>query len=234
MLVFAFYGCSVESIDSNEEIISVDAKGKPVALDLNAFEYPKEDVCLGENINFAFKVPVGTNNLQIQEFIDGEWVQVFHKSKSTLNPETFALTYPVGTYQFRYFAGPGGHTRIEPITVVNCSNCTNSFSTTLVCDEESTLNISFYAEESGPIVIQGGLTNGAVIVSAESESLNRNLIHPSVRNSNSSVTRWEGDVEACNEIIITIKFTGGNGIGEWTAKRDEIELGSSVEQSCEE
>lgn len=130
MLVFAFYGCSVESIDSNEEIITADAKGTAAVQDVdsNEFDYPAEKVCLGEDINFSFNVPIGTNNIKIQELVDGEWEQIFQKSKSEANPETFSLEYPVGTYYFRYFAGPGGSTEIEAITVEDCSDCEESFS----------------------------------------------------------------------------------------------------------
>lgn len=62
-------------------------------------------------------------------------------------------------------------------------------------------------------------------------TIERNETHQSVQNSNSNVTRWKGDVEACEVVTITIVYSGGNGIGDLTAKRgegeEEVELGTS-------
>ena len=130
MLVFAFYGCSVESIDSNEEIITVDAKGKAAvqAADSNEFEYPIEDVCVDAEATFTFNVPVGTN-VQIQEFVDEDWIQVEKNNSTSMNPQVFTMTWDTpGVHYFRFKAGSGGFTEIAPITVVDCSDCEESFS----------------------------------------------------------------------------------------------------------
>ncbi|SDS15887.1 hypothetical protein [Christiangramia echinicola] len=130
MLVFAFYGCSVESLESSEEIITVDAKGKNTvqSADINEFEYPTEDVCVDSEATFTFNVPVGTN-IQIQELIGGEWIQVTQDNGTTTNPQIYTMSWNVpGVHYFRYKAGSGGFTEIAPITVVDCSECEESFS----------------------------------------------------------------------------------------------------------
>ena len=120
-----------------------------------------------------------------------------------------------------------------------CGDCENELTTELtICEGEKTLTVTFRAEEAGDVVIQGGLTNDAVIISATSNLLTLNENHPSAGGS-SSVTRWEGEVDACELVTITIVFTGGNGVGDWTAKRgdttlDEADSIESATQDCPE
>lgn len=129
VLILGFSGCSVESYDSNEDLVTADARGgNALTADANEFEYPGEDVCVGEEATFTFNVPVGTN-IQIQELKDGEWEQVEQESATTSNPQVYTMNWDTpGVHYFRYKAGPGGHTQIAPITVVNCSDCEESFS----------------------------------------------------------------------------------------------------------
>jgi hypothetical protein len=111
--------------------------------------------------------------------------------------------------------------------------CNNELTAELTCEENRTLTITFTAEEAGPIVIQGGLTNGTHITSATSNVLTQNKGHQS-GNSNANVTRWEGDVEACEVVTITLEFTGGDGVGDWTAKRNEVVLDETDSIECSE
>jgi len=111
-------------------------------------------------------------------------------------------------------------------------DCEDKLTVELECDDINTATFTFLAEEAGPIVIQGGLTNGTTIISAISEELDRNETHSSVQNSNANVTRWEGNVSACQEVTITIKFAGGSGIGDWSAKRENDILGSTEAKGC--
>jgi hypothetical protein len=119
---------------------------------------------------------------------------------------------------------------------VVCDSCENSLEVDVVCGDTTTASFTFTAEEAGDVVIQGGLTNGTLILDANSNILKRNTTHPSVNNSNANVTRWEGTVEACQVVTITIEFEGGNGIGDWTAKRGEDDneelLGSTDNFEC--
>jgi len=112
-------------------------------------------------------------------------------------------------------------------------DCAPGLSVDLSCNGNNhTATFTFFAEEAGPIVIQGGLTNGSFNVSGSSNILTQNTTHPTTNRSRANVTRWEGYVEACEEVSITINFSGGNGIGSWTAQQDGNILGSILSQSC--
>lgn len=221
-------GCTSDSIES-ETIESYDAGMKIQGTD--ALIIP-EIICAGEEAEFGLEAETGTN-LQVQQWVEGEWVQVYQTNSSTESPETFVLEFDeAGEYDLRYKNGPGGFSDAITITVDNCG-CTNELTADLTCGEVSTLLVTFTAEEAGPVVIQGGLTNDTEILSKESNVLTADEDHPGVVNSNANVTRWEGEVDACEEVTIYIEFEGGNGIGDWTAKRGEELLGETEDQECD-
>ena len=110
--------------------------------------------------------------------------------------------------------------------------CEDELTVDLTCGETKVAVFTFFAKEAGNVVIQGGLTAGTEIISAVSNILALNENHNSAGGP-SNVTRWEGYVEACEEVTITIEFSGGNGIGDWTAKRGDLVLGSTEPISCD-
>tara|TARA_R100001369_G_scaffold22674_1_gene41275 strand:- start:29376 stop:30080 length:705 start_codon:yes stop_codon:yes gene_type:complete len=125
-LAIGVSGCSVESIDSTENLLTADAKMK--LTEVQNFVVPTE-ICAGVESTFSFEAPVGTN-LQVQQLIAGEWVQVFKISQSTSNPQNFNLLFEeAGDYSLRYKIGSGGFTETS-VTVVNCNSCEESFSYT--------------------------------------------------------------------------------------------------------
>lgn len=127
ILGIGFTGCSIESLDSAEDMLTLDAKAKQQAEQNGKFVVP-ELICAGEPAEFYFEAPVNTN-LQVQQLNNGEWVQVYQISKSTSNPQIFELTFAAaGDYQLRYKIGSGGFTEIK-VTVQNCG-CEESFSYT--------------------------------------------------------------------------------------------------------
>lgn len=112
-------------------------------------------------------------------------------------------------------------------------DCDPGLNVDLQCNgNDHTATFTFFTEEAGPVVIQGGLTNGTFKVSGSSNVLTQNISHPSVNRSRANVTRWEGEVGACEEVVITITFSGGNGIGNWTAQRNGNIIGSTSAQTC--
>lgn len=107
-----------------------------------------------------------------------------------------------------------------------CQDCEEGLTVDLTCGETNTATFTFFAEEAGAIVIQGGLNANAKLIDASSNVLTRNMTHPAVINgATASVTRWEGEVDACEEITVTVSWTGPASIGDWTAKRDGETLG---------
>lgn len=126
------------------------------------------------------------------------------------------------------------------VLVGECTACDSTFTSTLTCGEgdscENTLTVTFETGGySGPVVIQGGLTAKTTICTAEATGgLTLNPDHPST-NSKANVTRWEGDVEACTTYTVTITFSGGDGVGDWSAKDgDGNLLGWYDELECPE
>lgn len=132
-----FSSCSdeLELIDTesqlkqeNTTIESVSSKvsAKPPVV-VGSFNVP-QSICAGEEAEFCFDVPTGTN-LQVQQYDEDlqEWVQVYQISKSVTNPQCFTLTFDTaGDYQLRYKIGNGGFTEVA-VTVLNCG-CDESFS----------------------------------------------------------------------------------------------------------
>lgn len=241
-------GCTTDSIES-ETLESYDAKLKAQEVE-NSMSLEEAEICYGETPVFELEFPQRLNGpneadtrikIQIETYPgSGEWEEFADLTYSGSGPEEYVYNKELleeGTYSFRAnFLGSGdgpGHNVI--LDVVDCSECTNELTADLTCGELNTLNITFTAEEAGPVVIQGGLTSGTVIKSKESNVLTANESHSGAVNSNANVTRWEGEVEACEEVTITIEFEGGNGIGDWTVERDDEELlGETEEQACEE
>ncbi len=256
ILVIGFSGCSVDSLDSEDQINSYDAKGdngKPSADEIS-LEFSPNEACAGESVNYCLTFPQATNgggnkstNVLVDLKVEGDDPETSDEIENSYYVDIFrgqgdtyvCFDYTIeeeGVYEIRYkTAGNNGVEWIsDQIVVEDCSNCDNLLVAELTCGDTSILEVSFVAEESGPIVIQGGLTSGTSIIDAQSEALEQNLTHPGVVNSNANVTRWEGDVTACEEVTITIEFTGGNGIGDWTAKRNDIELTDPTpEQTCD-
>ncbi len=123
-LAIGVSGCSVESLDSTENLLTADAKVK--LTEVQNFVVPTE-VCAGVEAAFSFEAQVGTN-LQVQQLIAGEWVQVYKISQSTSNPQNFNLSFEeAGDYSLRYKIGSGGFTE-KSVTVLNCNVCEESFS----------------------------------------------------------------------------------------------------------
>lgn len=109
--------------------------------------------------------------------------------------------------------------------------CENEMTAALACGATNTVTYTFYAEEAGPVVIQGGLNANATITDASSNVLTRNTTHPSVSNSNASVTRWEGDVDACQMVTVTVSWTGPASVGDWSAKRGDVTLAEVAKET---
>jgi hypothetical protein len=124
------------------------------------------------------------------------------------------------------------------VSVVTCGSC-EDFSAVLDCSSggdcdnaTKTLTVTFTAGEEGDYVIQGGLTANATIHCAVADKdFMLNTEHNSAGGP-SKVTRWEGSLGACETVTIEINYSGGNGVGGWSAKKNDVTHGSSLEQGC--
>jgi hypothetical protein len=235
-LAIGVTGCSVDSIDSTENLLTADSRFRTQSTVTIAA--PEGELCAGEV--YLFSVNVNTSsNFQVQQKVDGQWVQVNLAPQGQSGSVSFEVILAEGDNFFRHTNQGSGPNWVEystSFTGVDCNSCENLLVADLVCGDVNTLTLTFTAEEAGPIVIQGGLTNGTTINSASSNVLEKNTSHPGQGNSNANVTRWEGDIEACEVVKITIEFIGGEGVGDWTAKRgvddNEVTLGETEDIKC--
>jgi len=191
---------------------------------------------------------------ETEQIFEDIWTEKVVDNKTPVNG-VVTYTFKVeeeGIYQFRGSYSPKkvdgvwcgenitGFVYGDNITVEDCDGCEDEFSAVLDCadPENKILTVTFKAENAGDYVIQGGLTNGATIVnSVATADFEQNITHSSWTNKSGNparVTRWEGTLDACETVTITITYSGGNGVGDWSAKSEidgsEIINGSSDEQ----
>lgn len=253
---FLMAACSVDSVE-NEDFQVLDSKVAKANSQDVSFIIP-DPLCAGEEAEFCIEFPqdyAGPNtketNVLVQQLLMGDdpettevedeyWELIFRESSNTKACFNYIFE-TIGDHQLRYKVGKGDFTEIT-VTVEDCNDCINELTADLTCNETSnTLVMTFTAEEAGDIVIQGGLNANTKILSKESNILTSNEDHPSFKEFNANVTRWEGYVEACEEVVITIEFEGVGEVDNWSAKRtegegekeEEIVLGETEPQSCE-
>ncbi len=237
-LAIGVTACSVESIDSTENLLTADAKFKVQEVE-KSMTLLNETICEGEAPVFVLTFPQNTigqgkTDVKIQvETTTGEWVSF--KDLTYYDGGTKNYTYDgnlllFGTYNFRASIGSGGFDYKATLEVDDCKTCDNLLIAELTCGDVNTLTITFTAEEAGPIVIQGGLNAKAIRIGGVGVGLEETT-KPGA-SGNASVSRWEGNLTACQEVNVTINFTGGNSVGNWTAERNEVELGAAQAADC--
>lgn len=227
ILGIGFTSCSIEPLDSTENLLTADAKFR--SLSTVTITPPAGVLCAGDELTFNVDVNTGSN-FQVQQKINGEWEQVYIANQGQNGSKPFTVVLALGANEFRYTNQGSGSNFVNYSSTfegIDCNTCENSLVADLSCASTKTATFTFTAVEAGAIVIQGGLTNGTTILEASSNVLLRNSTHQSVQNSNANVTRWEGDVDACEVVTINIEYSGGNGIGDWSAKRGEEVLGAT-------
>jgi hypothetical protein len=210
-----FWSCQKEEM-MNEDVML--KKGKVEAI--YNFSTNVSDVCAGGNLILTL---TGSGNKQIQMLVNGEWVQVEMVPQGNEPLEATIEGIAAGAYYFRHTSNKG-YNIVGPITISSCpgSSC-EDLEVELVCGEDgepNVLTVTFTAGADGDYVIQGGL-NAKVdgdLVSWDADKGGFNLTHNGVTNSNANVIRWEGYLEACEVVVITVEFSGKCEIGNWTAE----------------
>ena len=244
-LAIGVTACSVESLDSTENLLTADAKVKLASTTSIEFD---ETVCVGDLANFTFNFPQAYNSnekeqktlvildlwVDGEEGEEGEWVNLLNENYEGAGPKYFSYDFGgEDTYLLQYRIGNGSENKFAQISVEveDCSTCENLLVADLVCGDVNTLTLTFTAVEAGPIVIQGGL-NAKAEIQGNSVGVGVEETTKPGAPGNASVTTWEGNLEACQEVSITINFIGGNSIGDWSATRGEATLGSTYAKSC--
>ncbi|WP_246054156.1 MULTISPECIES: hypothetical protein [Antarcticibacterium] len=124
-LAIGMTGCSVESLDSTDNLVTADMRAGVKSNVVESFNVP-ELICAGEEATFSITAAIKTN-LQVQEYYPAteEWVQIFQAGQSASENESFTRTWnEPGSYLLKYKIGGGGFTEIW-IEVENCQQtCT--------------------------------------------------------------------------------------------------------------
>ncbi len=193
ILGIGFTSCSVESLDSTENLLTADAKFK--AQNVEKFNAPAE-ICAGVLAQFSFEAALKTN-LQVQQYVNEDWVQVYQISQSTSNPQTFELSFAEpGTYALRYKIGGGGFTETT-VTVINCNPCDESFS--YIENENGSYTFTYIPAED--------MAEANVVFTFAQSVVASGYIWPNW-NGNSSTRTEIMDLDACRVYTWNVFLTG--------------------------
>lgn len=140
VVLFTAAACSVESLDSAEEdLVTANASAKLKSQESsNSLSPDYATICEGEVPTFTFNFPQndkgnGQTQVQLQmEVAPDEWEQIFKEDYNDAGPKEYTYDYSIAlgaevSYNFRAKIGSGGFDYLSTITVVECSDCEESF-----------------------------------------------------------------------------------------------------------
>jgi hypothetical protein len=132
--------CSVEPIDSTENLLTADAKNQVQEVG-KSMDLLESEICAGEAPVFVFDFPQNQNGhhnadtkikIQIETFPgSGEWNSFEDLTYTGAGPVEYTYNdemLEVGTYNFRVKIGGGGFEYAATLNVVECPDCEESFS----------------------------------------------------------------------------------------------------------
>jgi hypothetical protein len=209
-----FWSCQKDELIDSEELMLKKAVKSEFIFTSNK----DANFCAGDDLELTL---TGSGNKQIQMLVDGEWVQVAMVPHGDAPLVATLTNVAAGVYYFRHTSGTGFR-NAAAIVISSCNGC-EDLDVDLVCGEDggpNVLTVTFTAGAAGDYVIQGGL-NAKVEGDIEKTDAGKgefNTTHPGVVNSNANVIRWEGTLDECETVVITVEFSGKCEIGSWTAQ----------------
>lgn len=157
LLILGVTGCSVESIDSTENLLTADAKFKAQEVD-KSLSFLEAEICAGEAPVFVFNFPQNQNGphlantdikIQIETYPGSdEWLAFKDLSFSGTGPQEYMYeddVVEIGSYSFRAKISAGGFDYKVTLDVVDCSNCKESFN--YVVNPDDTYTFTYIPEE---------------------------------------------------------------------------------------
>ena len=212
-LAIGVTACSVESIDSTENLLVVDVKAKVTVA--TSVDYD-DTVCFGEEANFTFNFPQAYNSngkeqktlviLELFDEVTGEWNEIHQGNYDGAGPQHFAYDFGAeGTYQLQHRIGTGNNWTAISVTVVDCSDCDESFS--YVENDNGSYTFTYVPAED---------VDGAEVVFTFAQGVDVSGLEGWGGNG---VTRQMSiDFEACDEYSWTVVLeTNCNGVGQKNA-----------------
>lgn len=237
-------GCSVEPIDSSEQLLTADGKIKLQQVE-TSMSLEVEEICFGDQPTFVFEFPQNYNGphetdtrikIQIETYPGSEeWVEFADLSYEGAGPENYTYDgalFEEGNYSFRanflgQGGGPGHNVLLE---VVDCTECEETFS--YIDNEDGTYTFTYIpAEDMSDAEVVFTFAQGVSVSGLEDWGQN------GVTKQNSMT------FEACEEYVWTVGLeTNCKGVGQpnanlWTdfkinyeSKKNEAT--PNIVQSC--
>ncbi len=237
-------GCSVESVDSTESLLTADGKIKIQETVEQSMSLMESEICLGEAPVFVLEFPQRLNGpneadtdikLQIETYPGSdEWEPFADLTYSGSGPEEYTYDeelFEEGTYSFRanFLGSGGGFTHLVNLDVVDCSDCEESLD--YAENEDDSYTFTYIPEED----IEDAKLVFTFAQGVAVEGLDG-------WDSNGVTNQTIMDLEACEEYSFTVILdTDCNGVGQpnanlWTdftvngdSKKDEL---SNIVQAC--
>ncbi len=153
-LALGISGCSVESIDSTENLLTADASAKIKTANTSSMVF-LDNVCAGEEtiitVNFDQKTnPQGRNlptNVKVDLMVNGEWKDIYRNTVNNVLSVSFNYTFEVAKeYTLRFSAEEGPWNPNQTLSVTDC--CMESFS--YVNHENRTYTFTYVVGENMP------------------------------------------------------------------------------------
>lgn len=249
-----FWSCQKEELLNPEE--GLDLKKAKVSTMQTGNQLLWDDpVCTSAEHTFTFNFPQRTtpngkeleSEAHVELKLNGEWMEITDGEVGNTSVVIYYTFNDPGTYEIRYkTTGSWDENDIVSVEVVDCTDCEDEFTLADVseCNAETRYaEFLFVAGEDGEVKIQGGLTNGADVVSSEIWLNDIQLMEGDIPvELNYGVTaghvhNWIGTLHECDKVIIKLSWTATQGTGEemideWTVERDGITVGTTPPSKC--
>lgn len=218
-LAIGISGCSVESIDSTENLLTADASAKITVANTSSMVFA-ESVCAGEETMITVNFEQRTNtqgknlptNVKVHLLVGGEWIDIYENSVNDVTSVSFPYLFDDAMeYTLRYSAETGPWNANQMLNVTDC--CTESFS--YVDHENGTYTFTYVAGEDMP--------DAEVVFTFAQSAYKSGLSDDFSQNGNGQTYKATMDLEKCDVLEYTITLQAncdGNGKNEnsnvWT------------------
>ncbi|MCK3684428.1 hypothetical protein [Maribellus sp. YY47] len=143
-----FWSCQKDELIGSDELTLKKAKA---TISEKTVEWEPE-VCAGSEHEFKMYTEIGTN-VQAQQYVNGDWIQVFQMNKTTESPQLFYLTFDsAGKYPLRFKVGSGGYSDPDTVVVTNCDCDDAGFSYTT--EDNLDITFSYNHDEEAEVTIE--------------------------------------------------------------------------------
>ena len=230
-LAIGVTACSVESMDSTENLLTADLKAKVNATSSTEMLF-EENVCAGEEtvitVNFPQrKNPQGKNlptTVKIELMVEGSWLNIYEEELNDVTTTSFNYTFnDAMEYELRYSAETGPWNDSQFLEVSDC--CTEGF--TYIDNGDRTYTFTYKAGED--------MDNAKLVFTFAQGAYVSGLSVDFSQNGNGHTYEAIMDLEKCDVLEYTVTLsptcTGANNSSNvWTDfKVNEVSQKANIE-----